>query len=379
MAVTLGIDALIRDRFAPLQGKRVGLLTNPSGVNHALTSTADILHGADSVNLVALFGPEHGVFAVEADGAAVADGVDGRTGLPAYSLYGDNVRPTADMLDGIDVLLVDIQDVGVRFYTYIWTLSYVLEACGAHGTSVRVLDRPNPLGGDVVRGPMLDPRYNTMVGRVPMPVQHGMTLGEFAGWFNAEHNPTPAALSVVRMEGWRRAMRWADTGLVWVTTSPAMPALTTVAHYPGACFIEGTTLSEGRGTALPFEVVGAPHVDGFALAERLNRAGLDGVRFRPHPFVPNASKHAGERCFGVQAHITDPLTYDPLRAWIHVLATVWDMQPNAVDWHAAHFDRLIGDPTARESIERGEVDTLLARWTAEAAAFDVARQPYLLY
>lgn len=379
MAVQLGIDVLTANNFDVLAGKRVGLMTNPSGVNRDLVSTVDVLRHADAVNLVALFGPEHGVFAVEADGMAVDDGRDPRTGLMAFSLYGATMRPTAAMLAEIDVMVVDIQDVGVRFYTYIWTLSHVLEACGAAGVPVIVLDRPNPLGGVAVHGALLDARYDTMVGRRALPVQHGLTIGEFARLFNGEWNPTPADVSVVTCDGWQREMLWPDTGLMWVPTSPAMPNLTTVAHYPGACFIEGTTLSEGRGTAIPFEVVGMPGMDGWALAEQLNALGLDGVRFRAHPFIPMSSKHKNEKCFGVQVHITDAQAYNPLHSWMYILEAIWKSYGDQVGWNETHFDRLIGDPHARQDIEQGNVDAMLARWAQDVEAFNAQREPYLLY
>lgn len=379
MSVQLGIDSLIASKFAALYGQRVGLLTNPGGVNRQLQETLMLLHESDAVNLVALYSPEHGLAAVAADGAAVSDSREPRTGLPVHSLYGDFMRPTAQMLADVDVVVVDIQDVGVRFYTYLWTLSYMLEACGEEGVRVVILDRPNPLGGEVVRGAVLGAEFDTLVGRKPIPIQHGMTLGELAKMYNALWNPTPCELTVIACEGWRRADLWNQTGLTWVPTSPAMPHFSTVLHYPGACFLEGTNFSEGRGTALPFEVTGAPFMDGYAIAAWLNLLALPGVTFRPHHFTPTASKFAGEVCSGLQAHITDPAAYDPLSVWVHVLAVLWKMQPDHAEWRPHHFDRLCGDAHARTEIERGQVDGLLRRWAAQSTEFRAQRAPYLLY
>ena len=281
MMINAGIEVLVAQQFRLLKGKRVGLMTNPSAVNHDLISTYDILHQAPDVNLTALFGPEHGLVAAAPDAMAVANATDSRSGLPIYSLYGDTYRPTADMLRDVDVLVCDIQDIGVRFYTYIWTVSYILEACGEHGVEVVILDRPNLLG-DTVAGPPLEAAFASFVGRFNIPIQHGMTLGELAQMINGEWNATPADVTLVACAGWQRRMQWDETGLPFVTSSPAIPHFQTTLHYPGACLIEGTQLSEGRGTALPFEIVGAPYIDAAALAEHLNAPAFPGVYFRPH-------------------------------------------------------------------------------------------------
>lgn len=381
-----GIERLTEDAYTRLRGQRIGLFSNLSAVDRDLRTTYDLLWHADGVDLVALFGPEHGFAATAADGVAVASATDPRTGLPVHSLYGTGYRPTEAMLDGIDLLVADIQDIGARYYTFLWSLTHVLEACGEFGVPVLVLDRPNPLGGRVDGGP-LDPALASLVGRCSIPVQHGMTLGELARLFNAQWNPTPADLDVIACEGWSPAQTWAAMSRAFVPPSPNMPHVVTAQHYPGACLIEGTTLSEGRGTPLPFEVTGAPGIDGGALAEALNAAGIDGVRFRSHRFQPSAGKHSGQACEGVQAHITDADAYRPLAAWLAVIASLRQQQPGSFDWLPTayeggfqHFDRLYGDASARARIDAGESPAaLMAAWPAFHAEFAALAAPHLLY
>lgn len=386
MATLTGIDILVRDGFRQIAGRRVGLMTNHSGVTHDLRPTYRVLHEADAVNLVALFGPEHGVFGMEPDGEKVASGTEPLTGLPVHSLYGDDLRPTPDMLAGLDAMLVDIQDVGARFYTYLWTVSHLLEGCGAAGVAVIVLDRPNPIG-DAVEGPGLDPAVASFVGRYDIPIRHGMTLGELARMLNATVNPTPAELDVIACDGYSRAMTWADTGLPFVPPSPAMPHPLTAMHYPGACLIEGVTLSEGRGTGTPFEVTGAPFIQPDKLADALNILHLPGVRWRPHRFVPDSSKHAGTLCGGVQVHITDASAYQPVRAWLHVIATVRELYPDDFGWRPPFaaggvpiFDRLVGSASVRAAFDAGaSASDISAGWDTYEAAFRQRRADYLLY
>jgi uncharacterized protein YbbC (DUF1343 family) len=374
-----GIDRLIDDHFARLKGQRVALFSNLSAVNRDLITTYDVLRAADEVNLVALFGPEHGFGGSAVEGVAIETSTDPRTGLPVYSLYGEHYRPTADMLDGIDLLVCDLQDVGVRYYTFLWTLTHILEACGEYGVPVLVLDRPNPLGG-VLDGGTLQPSLASLVGRLPIPVQHGMTLGELATLINDQWNPHRADVSVYLCDGWERSQDWSGIGRAFVPPSPNMPHFVAAQHYPGACLIEGTSLSEGRGTPLPFEVVGAPYIDGGTLAGALNGLTLEGVRFRPHQFEPSASKHAGKVCGGVQAHITDPGAYRPVRAWLAVIHTIRHLYPDNFAWLPAHFDRLIGDQHTRQMIDAGEpVAAIADGWGAFQAAFQALAAPYLRY
>ena len=369
MTIKLGIDRLVETGFAELQGLKVGLFTNLSAVNRDLTPTYDLFRKTDKVQLVALFSPEHGLAGAVADGVIVASGIDTQTGLPIHSLYGGNYHPTAEMLNGIDLLVCDIQDIGVRYYTFLWTITHILEACGEYGVRVMLLDRPNPLGKRVDGGG-LQPELASLVGRHPIPIQHGMTLGELASMINAIWNPTPADLSVMRYEGTSAGSS------VFVPPSPNMAHLVTAQHYPGACLVEGTSLSEGRGTALPFELAGAPGIDGAALAVQLNALNLEGVRFRPHQFQPTASKHSNELCGGVQVHITDAASYRPIQTWLHVIRA---MRPHFT-WLESHFDRLIGDTSTREKIDAGvPIDDIIAEWDTFLADFDQKRQPYLLY
>lgn len=351
-------------------------MTNASAVDSDFRLTVDVLR--ENVPLVALFSPEHGFASAAADGETVASSVDARTGLPIYSLYGDTLRPTPEMLQGIDTLICDIQDIGARYYTYLWTISYLLEAAGEHGIEVFIMDRPNPLGGLNVRGAPLTPGFESFVGRYNIPIQHGMTIGELAHLFNNTWNPTPAMLTVIPCSIWWRTMTWDMTGLPFITPSPAMPHVSTAQHYPGACLVEGTTLSEGRGTALPFEVVGAPYIDPFALAETLN-ADANGVRFRPHTFKPSASKYAGEVCGGVQAHITDSRTYDPIRTWLGVIRTIHQRYREQFEWKPAHFDRLIGSDLTRQQIDAGASLDEITDWHDYLQGFRELRQSFLLY
>lgn len=381
VTVSTGLDELIAADFRPLRGRRIGLFTNPSAVDRQLVSAARRFKAAaaeGTFRLAALFAPEHGIDAAAPDGAKIDTSREGD--LPVYSLYGETQRPTAAMLRGIDVLVCDLQDIGVRYYTFLWTLTHILEAAGEHGVPVLLLDRPNPLGGEVVSGAPLDPALASLVGRCSIPIQHGMTLGEVARWFNARWNPTPAALDVIACADWRRSMRWRDTGLPFVPPSPNMPHPETVAQYPGACLIEGTNLSEGRGTALPFEIAGAPFVDGAALADRLNALDLPGVRFRPHTFQPTASKWAGDSCGGVQVHITDAAAFRAIPTWLALIAAVRALYPDQFAWRADHFDRLIGSREVRARLDAGQpLDDLLAAWENFTQNFRRERQPYLLY
>lgn len=389
MAVKLGLDVLRDSGFAPLRGRRVGLLTNPSAVDRELSSTYRILTRAPEISVTALFAPEHGFAGVMPDGELITATVDARTGLPVHSLYGESLLPTGDMLMDVDVLVCDIQDIGVRYYTYPWTISYVLEAAGEHSVPVLILDRPNPLGGVRIAGPTLDMSLSSLVGRYPMPVQHGLTLGEMARWMNGTWNSSPADLTVTPCEGWRRDQQWEQAHLCWVPPSPNMPHLSTLHHYPGACLVEGTNLSEGRGTALPFEIVGAPGLDALTLADRLNRepwAAAMGARFRPHCFRPTASKWAGEDCQGVQVHIADLDRWRPIEVWLGVIATIRAVAGQFFAWNQSHFDRLTGSPWIRKALETGgekPPGTLLAQlaaeWIEDCNAFSIERRPFLLY
>jgi uncharacterized protein YbbC (DUF1343 family) len=385
MSVKSGLDALIEQNFAPLVGKRVGLLTNPSAVTRQLVSAYDVFRRTPQVRLAALFSPEHGFAAVAADGEHVASGIDPLTGVPIHSLYGASLRPTPSMLDGLDVLVCDIQDIGVRYYTFAWTIMMAIEAAGVPGVPVLLLDRPNPLG-DTVDGLPVAAGYESIVGYSPIPVQHGMTLGELARMVNGRWNPTPATLDVQPCVGYLRGMTWAETGLPFVPPSPAMPHISTARHYPGACLLEGTNISEGRGTALPFEICGAPFIDAPALAEHLNALALPDVRFRPHSFKPTASKYAGEVCHGVQGHIMGA-AFRPLLTWVAVIRAIRHLYADHWQWLPPYpgsphmpFDRLAGSNRLREQIDANvSLAELTAEWDAAPEAFRHERREYLLY
>ena len=377
-----GIEVLLSGRLDLVRGRRVGLVTNPTGVDRELRSTVDLLHRHPEVELVALFGPEHGVRGDAQAGDAVATTRDAATGLPVYSLYGEHREPTPEMLRGIDVLLFDIQDAGARFYTYPYTLAKVMQAAARAGIPVVVLDRPNPVGGVEVEGPVLEPEYASFVGMYPIPVRHGMTIGELARLFNGAFG-IGARLEVVPVRGWRRDMREPGHALPWVPPSPNMPTPDTALVYPGTALLEGTNVSEGRGTTRPFETVGAPYVDADALAARMNALGLPGVRFRPVWFMPTFSKHAGRRCGGVQLHVTDPAAFRPFRTGVALLATLRAMYPDDfafLDGDPPFFDRLAGNGWLREAILAGESPGAIeARWQAQLREFLALRERYLLY
>jgi len=395
--IQFGIDHLLTDHLPALRNQRVGLVTNNAATTVAidpLTPTRLALQRA-GVDLVALFSPEHGLGAAAADGAAIHDARDALTGLPIYSLYGATYRPTAQMLDGIDLLLFDIPDIGARFYTYIWTLSYVLEACAETGLPLWVLDRPNPLGGDLAwaAGPMLDEaQLSTFVGRWSMPVRHSLTAGELAQLWNVER-ALHAVLTVVTVRGWQRRQQWIDLGVPFVPTSPAMPGYETALVYPGTCFFEGTNVSEGRGTATPFRVVGAPWVDGVALADAFNAFSLPGVVARAVTFTPSESKYAGKTCRGVMLHITDRAAVRPVAAGLHLLHVVlrlhlaefvWLPYPTAANAPGhGHFDRLVGRLDLRNQLTdlaaaQADPTPAINTWT-DTVNWSQRVTPHLLY
>lgn len=360
-----GLEVLLASSGGPLAGRRVGLITNPTGVHSNLTSTVDLLHHHPQVYLVALFGPEHGVRGEVQDGISVPSTTDPATGLPVYSLYGETRRPTSAMLEGLEALVFDLQDVGVRFYTYLSTLVLAMEAAAERGLPFVVLDRPNPITGVRVEGPLLDLRFRSFIGYLPIPLRHGLTLGELAGWCN-RFGGIAADLTVVPLQGWSRAMWFDQTGWPWIPPSPNMPTLETAIVYPGTCLFEGTNLSEGRGTTRPFEWLGAPWLDGAAWAAAFNARNLPGVRCRPIHFIPTFSKYAGERCGGVQVHVCDRDRFEAVRTGLHLLETARAQAPDRFAWRASHFDRLMGTDRVRQALDAGQpVDELVAEWTAE--------------
>lgn len=381
-----GIEVLLRERAGDLKGKRIGLVTNMTGVDRALRSDIDLLAARRDVQLVALFGPEHGVRGDVQAGGHVDSSRDAATGLPVHSLYGEHREPTPEMLRGIDLLLFDIQDVGARFYTYPYTLANVMRAARRDGIPVWVLDRPNPVGGLKVEGPVLEPAQSSFIGMFPIPVRHGMTIGELARLFNGEFG-IGADLTVVPMRGWRRGDAEPGGAMPWVPPSPNMPTRDTALVYLGTALLEGTNVSEGRGTTRPFETIGAPFVDARRLADALNALELPGVRFRPTSFTPSFSKHEGKACGGVQVHVTDREAFLPFRTGLAVVKALHDLYPDAFRFQSdapgatpGFFDKLAGNTWLRQAIERGDtLDAMQGRWQPELRRFEVVRARYLLY
>jgi uncharacterized protein YbbC (DUF1343 family) len=381
----LGVEVLLDEQKDLIKGKRVGLITNPTGVDQNLNSIVDLLYNDPDVELTALYGPEHGVRGDAQAGSYVEYYIDEATGLPVYSLYGQTRKPTPEMLENIDVLLFDIQDVGTRFYTYIYTMAYAMEAAQKNGIPFIVLDRPNPLGGQKVEGPVLDPHYASFVGNYPIPLRHGMTVGELATLFNEEFE-IGADLTVVQMNGWKRNMHYHDTPLQFVMPSPNMPTFETALVYPGAALIEGTNVSEGRGTTKPFELIGAPFVNSTEFSAALNELNLPGVKFRAASFTPTFSKHSGKLSHGVQIHITNKQPYDPIVTGLHIVKTLHDMYPNDFEFRARNsagisfFDNLIGNGWVMDAIKNGEsIKSIEKQWEHDLKEFEQLRKGFLLY
>ncbi|MGP4105661.1 exo-beta-N-acetylmuramidase NamZ family protein [Virgibacillus sp. L01] len=381
----LGVDVLLDEQKDLIEGKRVGLITNPTGVDKDLNSVVDVLHNDPDVNLTKLYGPEHGVRGSAQAGEYVDYYIDETTGLPVYSLYGETRKPTPEMLENIDVLVFDIQDVGTRFYTYIYTMAYAMEAAQENDIPFVVLDRPNPQGGTKVQGPVLDPAYSSFVGKYPIPLRHGMTVGELAKLFNNEYD-IGADLTVVGMNGWKRNMNYDETPLEFVMPSPNMPTTDTATVYPGAALIEGTNASEGRGTTKPFELLGAPYVNSTEFAAALNELHLPGVDFRAASFTPAFSKHRGTLSHGVQIHVTHKQSFHPVKTGLHIVKTLHDMYPEDFAFRAENsagvsfFDYLVGNGWIREAIEEGKsVEYMQEQWKDELNEFKNIREGYLLY
>lgn len=381
----VGAEALLQDHKDLIKGKRVGLITNPTGVDQNLTSVVDLLFNDPDVELTALYGPEHGVRGSAQAGAYVEYYIDEKTQLPVYSLYGKTKKPTPDMLENVDVLLFDIQDVGTRFYTYIYTMAYAMEAAKENDIPFIVLDRPNPLGGVKVEGPVLESEYKSFVGNYEIPLRHGMTVGELAMLFNEEFN-IGADLTVIEMDRWKRTMNYEETPLEFVMPSPNMPTLDTAFVYPGAALIEGTNVSEGRGTTKPFELIGAPFINSDDLAAKLNSLNLPGVKFRAASFTPTFSKHSGKLSHGIEIHITDYESFEPIVTGLHIVKTIHDMYPEDFEFRAedskgiSFFDLLTGNGWIREEIEAGtSVEEIQFMWEDELKEFKQVREKYLLY
>ena len=381
--VLSGLEVLLAEGHPRLAGRRAGLISNHTAIDRGLRSAVDLLHAGGAVQLVALFGPEHGVRGDAQAGVKVEAASDPRTGLPIHSLYGETRRPTAEMLTGLETLIFDIQDVGVRYATYVSTMVYAQEAASEAGIDFAVLDRPNPITGTQVEGNVLDPAFASFVGVHPIPIRHGMTAGELARLVAAERGwPEPL---VVPMRGWRRSYWFDQTGLSWVQPSPNLPTLDSVTLYPGTCLIEGTNVSEGRGTTRPFEYVGAPWLDPFRLAEELDRRAIAGAAFRPAYFTPVFSKHAQQVCGGVQVHVTDRDRLRPVELGLHLLSAIRALDRSAFAWREGSdgrpvLDLLLGSDAPRRALDAGaDAGEVMAGWTEQAGEFAERRRPFLLY
>ncbi|QQE11929.1 DUF1343 domain-containing protein [Planctomycetota bacterium] len=395
--IRFGVDQVLANCPDELKTKRVGLLTNDAATTATLPHPYALSRQAlaeSEVNLVALFSPEHGIGAAAADGAKIGDVKDLVTGLPVHSLYGKNFAPTDEMLSEIDVFVIDVPDIGARFYTYIWTMSYILEKCAKVGMPIYVLDRPNPVGGvlEKAEGPLLDEStFNSLVGRWRIPIRHSLTMGELAKLWNTERE-IGAELTVIPMSGWDREMLWEDTGLSFVPTSPAMNSGEEALIYPGTTLFEGLNISECRGTSFPFRGIGAPWIDSMKLACWFNELGLEGVVARAMTFSPSDSWYKGESCGGVMLHVTDRDLFKPVASLLHLVHLIWMHYPEEVKWAeyptannytgADHFDRLIGDTEIRQVIEgRPSVDEIrghIAKWTEVGDWSDRVKE-HLLY
>ncbi|HVG18256.1 MAG TPA: DUF1343 domain-containing protein [Blastocatellia bacterium] len=384
-----GLEVLLESKPNLLAGARVGLIVNPASINSRFEHAADLFYKEERFDLAALFGPQHGIRGeTQDDMIEWRTFRDRRTGLPAYSLYGETRKPTPEMLSGVDALVFDVQDVGTRVYTFIYTMALAMEAARECGKKFIVLDRPNPINGIQIEGNIHEPEFHSFVGMFPIPMRHGMTVGELASMFNREFG-IGCQLEVVEMEGWRRAMWYEETRLPWVMPSPNIPTVETAVVYPGCVMVEGTTLSEGRGTTRPFEMVGAPYVEPQELIERLEADNLPGVVFRPAHFEPTFHKFMGRLCGGIQIHVTDRAQFKPVITGVAIIKAIRHLYPDKFGWKQPPyeyvddklpFDVINGGAGVRDQIQAGmSVDEIEGRWREPLARFGERRKSYLLY
>ena len=403
--VKLGVEVLFEKHLDLIHCKRIGLITNPTGLDSRLNSIIDRFRAQPDVKLVALYGPEHGVRGNAQAGEYVSFYFDEDLKLPVFSLYGQTNKPPADMMTNIDhymrsfdtehagkqvepgmfqsvdVMVYDMQDVGTRVYTYIATMAYAMQAAADAGLPFIVLDRPNPISGLAMEGPILEfPAFSSFIGLYPIPLRHGMTLGELAQLFNAKFLKNKVKLTVVPMEKWSRDEWFDQTSLPWVIPSPNLPTLDSATVYPGQVIFEGTNLSEGRGTTKPFETFGAPWIDGFVLSKKLNELNLPGVKFREAWFTPTFSKFSGQLCGGCQLHVIDRNAFQPVLTTLKVLFVVKQLYGDKLEFHARYFDKVMGTSSVREALERGEpVERIVAGFKPGLDEFTKVREPFLLY
>ena len=389
-SVQTGLDIFDKNWPAQLKGLRVGLLVHPASVNQQLEHASQSFNRSGNFELKALFGPQHGIRGETQDNMVEWEGfIDKQTGLPVFSLYGLTRKPEPAMLKNIDAMAIDVQDVGARYYTFIWTMELCMQACLEMGKPVVVLDRPNPIGGHLTEGNVLNRAYASFVGNRPLPTRHGMTIGEIGSYLRNEFYPS-LDFHVIPMRGWKRHMWFDETGLPWVLPSPNMPTPDTALVYPGMCLLEGTTLSEGRGTTRPFEIFGAPFIDPDMLVKQLQVYRLPGVMFRPLFFQPTFQKHAGKLCRGAQIHVIDREKFKPFKAGVAVMKSIHDLYPDQFSWKQPPYeyetekmpvDILAGTDRLRKDIENGEdIERMEERWQEERSQFErYYRKKYLLY
>ena len=388
--VHTGIDNLEKAWPKTLKAANIGLLVHPASINSRYIHSSEVFFKTKKCRLSALFGPQHGINGETQDNMIEWEGSrDPITGLPVYSLYGKNRKPLPEMLKNTDAIVIDMQDVGARYYTFIWTMALVMEACQEHNKVVVVLDRPNPISGEMTEGPVLKSQFASFVGLHSLPVRHGMTMAEIALYLKDLYYPK-LALYIIPMEGWERQMWFDDTGLPWVLPSPNMPTLETAAVYPGMCLLEATNLSEGRGTTRPFEIFGAPFIKPDILVKRLAGIRLPGVIFRPLNFLPTFQKHAGRLCGGCQIHVTNRKKFKPFKSAAAILQFINELYPKDFSWNKPPYeyeekllpiDILAGTDRFRKDIEQGtDLDTMETWWKRELSEFDrKIRQKYLIY
>jgi uncharacterized protein YbbC (DUF1343 family) len=387
--ISLGLEQLIQSPPAELRGKRLGLLCNSASVDHDLVHARLRLHDRFGDRLAALFSPQHGLFAEKQDNMIESDNrKDPILGLPVFSLYSQTRIPSREMFDTIDTLLIDLQDVGTRVYTFIYTMSYCLEAAAQYDKQVIVLDRPNPIGGSTIEGNRLQQQWQSFVGRYPLPMRHGLTIAELAMLFNQAYGIN-CRLDVVPMKGWKRDMLYTETDLHWVAPSPNLPTPTSALVYPGQVIWEGTNVSEGRGTTQPFELCGAPFIDPVRILEALKPEDTQGVILRPVEFEPTAQKWQGRTCRGFQLHVTDARIYQPYRTSLALLQAVyhcygdhfeWKSPPYEYEYERMPIDLILGDNAIRESlIGEATLGDMIEKWSDDLSAFDVLRRKYFLY
>lgn len=387
--VLTGLDR-VQNYGALFSGKRVGIITNHTAYNRAGKHITDIFLQMTDVRLTALFGPEHGIRGEADAGVEVDSQKDPLNGIPIYSLYGKTRKPTPEMLKNVDVLIFDIQDIGSRFYTYIWTMALAMEAAAEQGKTFVILDRPNPLNGTTVEGNLLEPAFSTFVGMYSIPVRHGMTIGELARMFNGEgwlKNKVKADLKIIPLKNWQRSMWYDQTGLKFRKPSPNMPDLSTATVYPGICLLEGTNISEGRGTLQPFLHFGAPWINGMRLADSLNALRLSGVHFVNERFTPRAikgmsmhPKFQNRLCRGIKIQVTDRSVFHSYETGIRITALLHRLYPDSLQWHTTHFDRLCGTAKIRKTILKNDsLNYLIKSFEAQKKNFILKRKQYLLY